>query len=285
LRAALLNSGVPLWRIEALLQDLRNARRQAVRLPLTPSSIQEIFPEIGTLGPSRMADAISPTWALLPEEIVRDDHATRDAARGLIREIRSLDQNYEPPELETLGDLPATREAMSAYINTLLFDRAIAISVVRGEHGPLQVETLRHLQIEVDRAYEAGALELENRRLTIRLSNNEALGNYIDGQVRRRARIRFSNSRIDWATSAIVRIQRREYDTSGTDATYRIPDVAVADIMFDATIQIKLPGRVQVRGYFFSDARPRGVIIVRPTALGGSYFITPPDGLLRSEFD
>jgi len=86
----------------------------------------------------------------------------------------------------------------------------------------------------------------------------------------------YSRLQLSWQTNPQIRIQGREYDTIGADATYRVPDVRVGNVAFDASLTRKTPGRGQIRGYFGADFRPEGVVIVRPTELGGSYFITRP---------
>jgi len=75
-----------------------------------------------------------------------------------------------------------------------------------------------------------------------------------------------------------VRVASREYDTSGTDSTYRLPDARVGSAMFDWTLTRKAAGLAQVRGYFNADLKPDTVIIVRPRQLGpaSTYAITWP---------
>ena len=73
-----------------------------------------------------------------------------------------------------------------------------------------------------------------------------------------------------------VRVNSREYDTSGTDSTYRTPDARVGKVVYDWTLTRKTAGTAQVRGYFNSDLKPDAVIIVRPSRLGprSTYAIT-----------
>ena len=55
---------------------------------------------------------------------------------------------------------------------------------MRGDSGPLRFETLRFLQDSVDNAYARGIELYEKGLLPVRLSKEEAIGNYIDVQVR-----------------------------------------------------------------------------------------------------
>lgn len=75
-----------------------------------------------------------------------------------------------------------------------------------------------------------------------------------------------------------IRVIGREYDTSGSDPTYRIPDARVGNVAFDVTISRKTLATPQVRGFFNSDFEPDVVLIVRPTQLGpnSTYAISRP---------
>lgn len=75
-----------------------------------------------------------------------------------------------------------------------------------------------------------------------------------------------------------VRVNSREYDTSGTDSTYRTPDARVGRVVYDWTLTRKTAGQAQVRGYFNADLKPDTVVIVRPSQLGprSTYAIARP---------
>jgi hypothetical protein len=111
------------------------------------------------------------------------------------------------------------------------------------------------------------------------LSAQEALGNYVDRDVRFALRKRYNQSGIDSAGKGPVRVNRRENDSSGTESTFRRPDARVGSIAYDVTLTRKTLATPQVRGFFASDFRPTHVIIVRPTQLGqgSSYIITSPE--------
>ena len=74
---------------------------------------------------------------------------------------------------------------------------------------------------------------------------------------------------------------RSEYDTSGTDGTYRVPDARVGKVAFDWTLTCKTAATPQVRGFFDTDVRPDRVIIVRPSQLGGPNSTYVIDGIGR----
>lgn len=59
-----------------------------------------------------------------------------------------------------------------------MLDQAVAFLRTGNEVRPLQVETLRFVQERVDQAYAEGIKLLSAGRLNIRLSEQEALGNF-----------------------------------------------------------------------------------------------------------
>lgn len=198
---------------------------------------------------------------------------TQEYSAALIRQIREIEPSYR---FESLGP-PTTLQGQINQINALRLDRAAALFRIRGETGPLQVETLRYLQATVDAAYAEGVRELRAGRLDIRLSPSEAVGNYVDRQVRRRLRNLYNQLGISTQRGP-VRVIGREYRTSETDRTYRVPDARVGNVAFDITLTRKTLGTAQVRGFFNSDFRPSAVVIVRPRQLGNesTYLITRP---------
>jgi hypothetical protein len=120
---------------------------------------------------------------------------------------------------------------------------------------------------------------LKAGQLTPRLSDQEALGNYVDRQVRRNLRNRYAQFGVDSAGAGPVRVNRRENISSGNDLTYRRPDARVNDVAFDVTLTRKTLGTPQVRGFFNADFRPSSVVIIRPRQLGAnhSYLIPRPE--------
>lgn len=194
----------------------------------------------------------------------------------LIGQIRTIDPNYR---LDTLG-FPTTLEGQANLIRQLRLDRAAAFYRVRGEIRPLQVETLRYLQERTDKAYEQGIIEYERGRLNVRLSREEAIGNYVDRAVRLNLKELYNRLGIATSRDGPIRIIGREYDSSGGDHSYRIPDARVGNVAFDVSLTRKISRTPQVRGFFNSDFKPDAVVIVRPSHLGPSstYVITRPGG-------
>jgi hypothetical protein len=105
-----------------------------------------------------------------------------------------------------------------------------------------------------------------------------AMGNFIDKAVKADFRDILGVRDIMAPTSQAVRVNSREYDTSGDDLTYSIPDARVKDVAFDITLAPKRLSTRQIRQFFNSDFRPSSVVIIRPRQLGqdSTYVITRP---------
>ena len=195
-------------------------------------------------------------------------------SRRLIEQVKQIDPEFQ---YERLGS-PTTLEGQINEIRTLRMHRAAARYNKLGDDKPLQVEVLRQIQDSVDRAYDEGVELFDAGRLKPRLSRNEAIGNYVDRTVRRDMRRLFDRYGIRHGSGQPVRVVGREYDTSGSDRTFRIPDARVGRIAYDSTLERKLPSKLQIRGFFNSDFRPSSVVIVRPRQLGpkSTYVIKKP---------
>ena len=195
-------------------------------------------------------------------------------SRKLIDQIKTVDPSYVHPSF----GFPDTLDGQMREIGDLRLDRAATFYRMRGETAPLQVETLRFVQNSTDRAYDAGVQKYERGELDVHLSREEAIGNFVDRQVRQDLRELYSQQGISTTRDQQVRVNGREYDTSGTDSTYRTPDARVGKVAYDWTLTRKTAGIAQVRGYFNSDLKPDAVIIVRPSQLGrqSTYAITRP---------
>jgi len=200
---------------------------------------------------------------------------TRDGSDQLINQIRALDSDYR---FDSLG-FPQTLQGQIHQLNRLRFDRAAAFLRVRNEVRPLQVETLRIVQDMTDRAYTQGLKLLRAGKLNIRLSPQEALGNFIDRDVRIKLREYYGQHGINAAGKGPVRVNRRENDTSGGELRFRRPDVRVGNIAYDVTLTLKTLKTPQVRGFFSTNFQPSHVIIIRPSQIGldSSYIITRPE--------
>lgn len=206
----------------------------------------------------------------------------QDQSRALAAQIKALDPHWHYDEIgptDAFGTPIITLQGITAKADDLRFQHAATVARVKGDYGPLQVETLRFVQQRTDSAYEEGQALLKAGRLKARLSDREALGNFIDQRVRRDLRERYNRLDIDFAGKGPVRVNRREDDSSGTELTYRRPDSRVKDVAFDVTLTRKTLGTAQVRGFFNTDFRPSRVVIIRPRQLGAdhTYVISRPE--------
>jgi len=225
-----------------------------------PMTLQQVFPGLRN----------APAGAILAmADNVLDLRGPADAAFAalsqgysdhLINEIRKIDPAYRHHSFNA----PVTREGQMNNIRDLLMDRALAYYRKRGDTRPLQVETLRYLQERVDAAYEMGLQKLSARQLNVRLSQAEALGNFVDRSIREEARDLYYRHGNLPQNDPEVRVVGREYDTSANDRTYRIPDIRIGKIAFDVTLTRKTLAMKQIRGFFGSDFKPDAVIIIRP---------------------
>ena len=195
-------------------------------------------------------------------------------SRQIINQIKSVDPNWR---YDRLGPVTSVDGRMNE-LNDLRFQRAAVFFRAKGDLGPLQVATLRFVQQRTDAMYDQARILLEAGRLTPRLSAREAVGNYIDKEVRRSLRERYNQLGIDSAGKGPVRVNRRENDSSATDATYRRPDARIGTAAFDVTLTRKTLATAQVRGFFNADFRPDRVVIIRPRQLGtdATYVISRP---------
>ncbi|HSX56760.1 MAG TPA: hypothetical protein VLG14_15750 [Sphingomonas sp.] len=193
----------------------------------------------------------------------------------LVNQIRVLAPGYR---YDSFG-FPQTLQGQANQLNHLRWTRAAAFLRVKGELRPIEVETLRFMQESADRAYDIGLRKLRAGRLKVRLSEQEALGNFVDQQVRADMRERYALFGIRSDGAGPVRVNRRENDSSGSELSYRRPDARVGAIAFDVTLTPKNLQTQQVRGFFGTDFRPTHVIIVRPRQLGSghTYVITRPE--------
>lgn len=149
---------------------------------------------------------------------------------------------------------------------------------IKGEARPLQVETLRVMQDRADSAYEEALQLYLSGRLKPTLSREEAIGNFIDRAVRRDLKDFYDRLGIDVSRKGAIRVIGREYDSLGTDLTYRIPDARVGNAAIDVTLSPKTSSTPQVRGFFAADFQPTAVIIVRPRQLGPGNTYAIPKG-------
>jgi hypothetical protein len=205
--------------------------------------------------------------------------ATLAQYRALVAEIKQVDPSFVDEELLPPGGIAGlTWRGRDNLINNLRMERAAAYYRMRGDVGPLQVETLRFLRGAVDAAYEEAVSAADAGRLQPRLSREEAIGNWVDSSVRRDLRQMFDDYSIPYGPGEDVIINNRDYETWGSGQRYRLPDVRIMDVSFDWTLFPKTISTAQIRGFFRADSQPRAVVIVRPSQLGpdSTYLIPRP---------
>jgi hypothetical protein len=197
-----------------------------------------------------------------------------DHTNLLIRQIRQIDPNFEHASL----GFPRTLDGQINMIRDLRIKRALAFYRVKGELRPMQVEVLRHLQEQTDRTYDKSVTLFNSGRLRVRLSREEAIGNFVDREVRKSLRNLFNQYGMSVSQDGPFRIIGREYISSGSDRTFRVPDARSGEIAFDVTLARKTMKTPQVRGFFSADFHPQAVVIVRPSQLGSgsTYRISKP---------
>ena len=266
--------------LQRLAQNQSNRpgpKRGPGRQPVNdPKTLDQVFPGLKNSRAGailRLADnalGLSDAARALTTEISQRE------ANNLIREIQSLDPTFRLDTLEPDG-FPSTSDGQTNLINNLRLKRAKAY-YDKGELGPLQVETLRFYQRSVDDAYELGLKELKAKRLPARLSEREALGSFVDSQVRRKLREFYKQLGISTGKGQLVRVNRRAYHVS--EGTYSLPDARVGRVAFDVTLTEKSLATPQVRNFFRTEFQPTIVVIVRPTREGqpSIYTITRPKG-------
>ena len=246
-------------RLEDVFPGLRDA--PALAIPLAP--IDGFFGVSGVSDEANLEATLGQYWAL-------------------IEDIKRVDPSFANDELlPPDGIAGLTWQGRDNLINNLRMQRAAAYYRILGDVGPLQVETLRFLQDAVDAAYEEAVSEADASRLQPRLSREEAIGNWVDFTVRKDLKKLFDSFGIPYGPGEDVTINDRDYESSQSGQSYRIPDARIGDASFDWTLSSKTISAPQIRGFFRADSLPRAVVIIRPSELGGAYLIPrPPDAWL-----
>jgi hypothetical protein len=253
------------------------------------TSLEEVFP--GLKDAPGLAIPLAPVDGFLGISALADAAnlgATMLRHRALIAQIKAVDPGFADKEILPAGGIAGLSwQGRANLLNSLRMQRAAAFYKMRGDVGPLQVETLRFLQDAIDRAYAEGVEKYDAGRLQPRLSRQEAIGNYVDVEVREELQALFNRHNISYGPRQNITINSRDYDSASSPRTFRIPDARVGDISFDWTLTLKTIASGQIRGFFFADAKPVGVIIVRPSQLKGDsiYFIPRPANLRKVIID
>ena len=197
----------------------------------------------------------------------------------LLDQIHNIDPNFRHDELQSLASM--SWEGRANAINTLLFERAVVLYRVRGEIGPLQVETLRFLRAEVDRAYAQAVQEYDNGKLEAPATRQLAIGNRVDVLVRRELQDIFNVYGIRYGPGQNIIVNNR--DVSSEDQSYRRPDARLGNVSFDWSLVFKTLSDAQLRGFLRADSQPDTIVILRPSRLPGltTYAIARPSGHIR----
>jgi hypothetical protein len=239
-------------------------------------TLEDVFPG---LKHAVLHAVLAPIDGFLGASEVADEanlEATMGQYRALIKEIKGVDPSFVDEELlpaDGIADLSG--EARANLINNLRMRLAAAYYRMRGDVGPLQVETLRFLQDSVGAAYQDAVSLYDAGNLQPYLSRNEAIGNYIDREVRSNVKRMFAYNDIPYGPRSDVTINNRDYQSSGD---YRIPDVRLRDVSFDWTLTEKTINTPQISDYFRTESQVRAVIVIRPSQLGrDATYLIPRD--------
>jgi len=205
--------------------------------------------------------------------------ATTNMYRNLVAQIKAIDPQFVDYELFPEGGVAGLSwEGRANLINDLLMKRASALYKLRHDPSQLQVETLKFLRKTVDAAYAEVVEEFRAKGLKVGPSNNRAIGNLVDENVRNRLKELYNQYDINYGKGKNITINNRDYNRLPDPPTYRLPDARIDNIAFDWTIGLKTAATRQVIDFFDADSKPAGVVIVVPTQLNkdGAYYIPRP---------
>lgn len=249
----------------------RGSNSRAFEDPLT---LEQTFPGLRDASGGTVISLLDNVFGLSAPANADMAATTQERSALLIEQISALDANWK---FQSLG-FPTTWEGMQNQLNDLRLQRAAIFARVKGELRPMQVETTRVMQRLTDRAYSKALKMYDNGLLKGQLSKEQAIGSYADYEVRRDLRRTYDNYQVG-SVGDEVRVNRREYDTSKPETSYRLPDARVGDVAYDVTLSQKTLKDAQIRGFFSADFRPALVVIIRPRRLGpgSSYIINKPE--------
>jgi hypothetical protein len=201
----------------------------------------------------------------------------------LYDQIKAMDPSYRDDELQSLAEM--SWEGRAAVIDKLLMDRAADYYRFKHEIEPLQVETVKLLQREVDKAYTEAVRDYKGNAPQGSRAWSAAIGRAVDTTVRDVLREVFVESRVPYGAGQNITVNNR--DKRSEDQSYKVPDARIGNMSIDWTLTPKSLANAQVRGFFRADSAPDFVVIIRPSQLGGgrSYVITRPAGDIRRTED
>ena len=205
--------------------------------------------------------------------------ASEGVYNRLFDEIRAIDPSYRHDMVETLANMDWQGRANT--INDLLRARAAAYYRLQGNIRPLQIETLRFLQAEVDKDYDQAVREYNAGQLKAPATRALAIGNRMDELVRGDLKAMLNSNQVSFGPGQNIIVNSQ--DVSSEDQTYRRPDARLGDVAFDWTLAPKSFSSAQIRGFFRANSKPDVIVILRPSQLGGQsvYAIGRPPGPIR----
>jgi hypothetical protein len=245
-------------------QDVTTLEQVFPGLKDTPGLTVTLEPMDGFLGVSALAEEANA-------------EATAALYQQIVAQIREIDPTADVSQFMPPGGIDGLSwQERANLIDGLLMQRAAAYCNMRGDIGPLQVETLRFLQKAVDAAYDEAVAKADAKLLQPRLSRQEAIGNYIDSNVRSLLRRQFNDYGISFGAGEDITVNNRDYQTLDDARTYRIPDARLGEVDFDWTLSPKSIIDPQIDGFFAADSQPSAVVIIRPSQLGqGNTYLIP----------
>lgn len=191
--------------------------------------------EISALGPPlRLADEIFDITG--PGAEVRTA-LMRAQAEKILSDIHKLDPTYVFQSFQ----FPYSEDGQRRLIDGLRFDRAVLTMRVKGDLEPLQLVTYRFAQGATNDAYQEGLRRIKLTMLPIRLSEREALGNFVDQRVREQLRQRFFLAGVDCSGAGPVRLNRNE--AVGENGRFRRPISGSVTLPSMSRSRQKLEGR------------------------------------------
>jgi hypothetical protein len=203
---------------------------------------------------------------------LRNAQTYRSARQAASDSSRSLDDIYRGIDRAAVGRI-LTRTVGDPAAT---FANPIGTSGFQTQ-GEFAEAVFQRYQQYIDEAY---AIFEPQVRAGIRVppagvSRNTYLGHLIDADARRRLRTWLAAEGITEGPGQVIQVNRRLADAITT--RYRIPDIRIpgAQVILDGSLELKTIQSAQIRDFgLFSGGD--GIIVVRPTQLGGSYGLVFP---------
>lgn len=193
--------------------------------------------------------------------------------RNNIADILAIDPGHRFPDRLSAGgsEGDSLRWKIADY-NFYESELAATKYIFEGDIGALQNETLRVYQGFVDRGFAQALGEAKEGTLfqPEGWSRAQALGTRMDKLARDNMDGWFREHRINPGRDINVAVNSRL--SAKPEGSYTVPDIRVGGVVFDASISPKNVNTFQVQ-QFYTSPKVQSVFIVRPTSMGGSYFL------------